>query len=168
MERLTRNIQKVGRKTCGSGIQSRKHKPKHMLSESPSKPEEGCGGASPPTPGHHHLAAAACPSTDCTAPPPLGGSGCWTLQTIHTGLRGTGTKQQGRGQARAARRGLGRSQGSQASINRTQRQQRFLPALGFCPCCSTSLKRKSFYQRRRIISIISRHLSLILTLRSGV
>lgn len=101
------------------------------------------------------------------APPPP------PLQTIHSHRpqgngTGRGAKQQGGGQARSACCGFGRSQGSQAPINKSQRQQRFLPTLSFCQRCSTSPKRKSFYQRRHIISIISRHLSLIIPLRSGV
>ena len=146
MGRLTRNIQRwEGRHAAPESKAGNTNQT--TFSESPSKSEEGCGGASstpppPPPPTHTHR--------------PQGNG------------TGGGAKQQGGGQARSACCGFGRSQGSQAPINKSQRQQRFLPTLSFCQRCSTSPKRKSFYQRRHIISIISRHLSLIIPLRSGV
>lgn len=91
IERLMRNIQKVGRKT-GSRIQSRKPKP-HVFRESFQARRRVQRSLQPPQHGVPPPAADTCLSRLPRASTSVT-SGCSTLLTIDTGLRGAGGPSQ--------------------------------------------------------------------------
>lgn len=148
---------------------SKQETPNRMFSESPSKPEEGCGGASSlpqhgaRPPGCSHLPIHRLPSASSES------SGYSTLLAIHTGFRGTWAKQQGRGT------GGGRGQLTEGLVEAREVRHQSTNLRGSFSCLDqvsapdvAHLPNARAFTNRGMASQLSLHQSFIITLRSDV